>query len=228
MSDRQYYQVHYQEYFQKTANLDSAFLNPLLKHLYPGCRVLDVGCGAGRDLLYLKKMGFVPTGFERSAGLAELARSHSGCPVIEGDFNTYNFGALAADAIVMSGSLVHTHPSGLVKTLSNILNAFAADRRLPQIAYLSLKEGCGSRIDPDGRRFYYWNEGTLCQTLKTIGLVCLEMKRSASADGKGKTWLGFITQFICDSSPQFRRNKGCGNLFPGTACETLPPEKPDP
>jgi len=35
--------------------------------------VLDVGCGSGRDLLWMKKWNFEVIGFERSPGFAELA-----------------------------------------------------------------------------------------------------------------------------------------------------------
>jgi len=38
-----------------------------------------VGCGSGRDLLWMKKQDFDVIGFERSPGLAELARENAGC-----------------------------------------------------------------------------------------------------------------------------------------------------
>jgi len=34
----------------------------------------ELGCGSGRDLLWLKNRGFHVIGFERSPGLAELCR----------------------------------------------------------------------------------------------------------------------------------------------------------
>ena len=40
--------------------------------------VLDIGCGSGRDLKWLRERGFSVTGFERSKGLAALARRHAG------------------------------------------------------------------------------------------------------------------------------------------------------
>ncbi len=66
-----------------------------------------MGCGSGRDLLWLKERGFKVMGFERSEGLAELARKNSGCEVIEGDFETFDFSPLSFDAVIASGSLVH-------------------------------------------------------------------------------------------------------------------------
>ena len=87
-----YYNENHKEYFDRTFSLDpSSFLAPLAERLSNGAMVLDVGCGSGRDLLWFKKKGFEVIGFEGSAGLAELAREHSGVEVIEGDFDTYDF-----------------------------------------------------------------------------------------------------------------------------------------
>ena len=52
----------------------SSFLQPFASHLAEGSLILDVWCGSGRDLLWLKNRGFKVIGFERSKGLAELAR----------------------------------------------------------------------------------------------------------------------------------------------------------
>ncbi|MBW2612111.1 MAG: methyltransferase domain-containing protein, partial [Deltaproteobacteria bacterium] len=76
--EEDYYQRHFLEYHTQTFNVDPAsFLEPLTKYLQPGDRILDVGCGSGRDLLWFKNRGFVATGFERSAGLARLARQNT-------------------------------------------------------------------------------------------------------------------------------------------------------
>ncbi len=86
-----YYKENPREYFERTFSIDpSSFLGPVAGRLSNGAMVLDVGCGSGRDLFWFKNKGFEVIGFERSAGLAKLAREHSGAEVREGDFETYD------------------------------------------------------------------------------------------------------------------------------------------
>jgi SAM-dependent methyltransferase len=46
-----------------------------LRDLSPGARVLEVGCGDGRFLAFLRHAGFTPTGIEASPARAALARA---------------------------------------------------------------------------------------------------------------------------------------------------------
>ena len=187
-----YYCRHYRTYRDETVAIDPApFLGIFARHLSPGDSVLDVGCGSGRDLLWLQQKGLVVTGFERSPGLAGLARKHAGCRVVEGDFHTHDFAPLAVDAILMTGALVHVPHDRLPGVLGNILRALnpASPRR---IVYLSLKEGEGSATDNRGRTFYFWQETDLVDLLSSLGMEPLDFKRSLSADGTGQPWLGFV------------------------------------
>jgi SAM-dependent methyltransferase len=77
---------------------------PLVEHLTPGSKVLDAGCGSGRDMLWLTERGFNCTGLERSPELAALAREHSGLPVIEADFETFDFSRMNMDAVLLIGA----------------------------------------------------------------------------------------------------------------------------
>ena len=198
-----YYQDHYEIYHQRTFSIDPApFLVPFVKGLTAGARVLDIGCGSGRDLCWLKKHGFVATGFERSAGLAAIARRLSGCPVIEGDFENFDFSTLTTDAVLLCGSLVHVPHDRLPRILKRICRSMAGafhpsagckqtyDSSHPLI-YLSLKEGDGDCTSSDGRRFYLWRDHQLRQTLTTAGFHIIRFSRSDSAMGNKDVWLSY-------------------------------------
>ena len=49
--------------------------------------------------------GFKVMGFERSKGLAKLARKNSGCEVIEGDFETFDWQVLQLN--LLTGKFFH-------------------------------------------------------------------------------------------------------------------------
>ena len=122
-----YYQQNFRTYHEKTFFVDSAsFLTPFAEKLKPGATILDIGCGSGRDLLWLKKRGFKVIGFDSSPGLASLAGKNASCEVIEGDFETFDFSGLQADGLLFSGSLVHIEHDKLASLLENITNVTQA------------------------------------------------------------------------------------------------------
>jgi SAM-dependent methyltransferase len=186
-----YYQKNFREYFDKTFHIDpSPFLTPVVQRLSPGDTILDVGCGSGRDLLWLKNRGFSAIGFEGSPGLAELARENIGCPVIEGNFEHYDFSPLSVDSILLSGSLVHIPHCELQKVIGNIFAALNPGG----ISFLSLKEGCGTKTDAEGRLFYLWEDEDLQRIFASLHLDVLDFSRQVSVMGTGEVWLGYMVK----------------------------------
>jgi SAM-dependent methyltransferase len=198
-----YYQTHYKEYHERTFSIDpSSYLEPFAERLAPGCRILDIGCGSGRDLLWLKNRGFQITGFERSPGLAGIAREMTECTVIEDDFESYDFSGLSTDAILASGSLVHLPHHRLSPVIQNFIKAIkktqGPGKRPPESdqpqahLYISLKEGTGNRTDKKGRVFYLWQAEELSVLFGKLGFSVLDFSRTESAMETGKIWLGYV------------------------------------
>lgn len=184
-----YYQQHSQAYHIRTFSIDPAsFLNPLVKHLTPGAMILDVGCGSGRDLKWLEDRGFRVTGFERSPGLAALARENVGCTVIEGDFENYDFSLHQADALLLCGALVHIPHERFGAVFKNILKALNQGGRL----LISLKEGSGANVNGEGRTFYYWQRAELEAIFVNRGLKVLEFNTNVSRINQRDTWLSYV------------------------------------
>jgi len=195
-----YYQKHYKAYCRKTFSIDpSSFLEPLRKHLEPGCSILDIGCGSGRDMLWLKNKGFSVSGFERSAGLAALARQNTGSNVIEGDFETFDFSDVPSDAILFAGSLVHVPH----EKLPQVFKQAVAGLRPGGKVLLSLKQGNGTGTDELGRVFYYWQERDLEALFQQFGFSILEFSRQVSKVNARDIWLGYVleTYLLTQPSP---------------------------
>ncbi|MCP3951994.1 MAG: class I SAM-dependent methyltransferase, partial [Desulfobacterales bacterium] len=142
-------------------------------------------------LLWLKNRGYAAIGFERSPGLADQARAHAGCPVIEGDFAGFNFTDLTFDALLVSGALVHLQARQLADVLDNLLKAL----NNPGWVFLSLKAGQGQRTDQWGRTFHLWQKQDLERLLERRGLKILDFSRSVSAAGTGEPWLGYVLAY---------------------------------
>jgi SAM-dependent methyltransferase len=49
-------------------------------------KILDFGCGPGRDLKYFSTLGHVAVGLDGSAEFCKMAREYSGCDVLNQNF----------------------------------------------------------------------------------------------------------------------------------------------
>ena len=189
MKTSDFYQKKYKAYHEKTFSIDpSSFLEPLVKKLSAEAFILDVGCGSGRDLLWIKKQGFEGIGFERSPGLAQLARENVGCEVIDGDFETYDFSLFLFDAIILVGALVHIPYERFSKVFENITSSISKHG----IILITLKEGSEVRTDSDGRTFYLWQDEKARRVFDTLGLTVCDVSKSVSKTGSNDVWMSYI------------------------------------
>ncbi len=191
MTSRKYYHTHAQSYFEQTFGVDpSSFLLPLVKYLEPGAHVLDIGCGAGRDMLWLQSKGFSCTGLDSSPTLAELARQHTGLSVIEADFEVFEFQGMCMDALLLVGALVHVPHQDFKPIFHPMLNAL---KPLGHVL-VTMKQGRGTEIRADERFFYLWQKEELMRTFRDCGLKCLEYFAQQSKIRPTDTWMGFVLQ----------------------------------
>jgi SAM-dependent methyltransferase len=81
----------------------------LLRHINSPApfTVLDFGCGPGRDLHTFTALGHHAVGLEGSPTLAEMARAHSGCEVLEQSFLALDLPDAHFDGVFANASLFH-------------------------------------------------------------------------------------------------------------------------
>ena len=70
-----YYTANAQDLAQRYESVASSLAPHFPSALVPGGRVLDIGCGSGRDLVELHKLGFQPYGLDGTKELVELAQT---------------------------------------------------------------------------------------------------------------------------------------------------------
>lgn len=186
-----FYNIKASTYFEQTVAVDPhGFLGPFADLLLPGSRVLDVGCGSGRDLLWLSRRGYLVKGLERSSKLAELARKHAGCEVVVGDFESWDFVECPVEGILLVGALVHTPHEDLGRVLRHISRGLVQTGKI----LLTLKEGEGSSKSTDGRVFYLWQDLNVRGLLKDLGFNILHFDRLRSALRKEDVWLTYVLE----------------------------------
>ncbi len=121
---------HYDEravaFWEGTRDHDvSQNIAALLRHIRgePPFRMLDFGCGPGRDLVALRELGHDPIGVEGSPALAAMARGHSGCEVWEQNFLALNLPGEYFDGIFANASLFHVPRAQLPRVLGELRDA---------------------------------------------------------------------------------------------------------
>lgn len=148
MNNEDYYRQNAQRFFTDTASVDmSALYPPFIDCLPPGARILDAGCGSGRDVKAFSEMGFIVEAFDASAELVALARQLSGKPVEQMRFQDVD-AVERYDGIWCCASLLHVSQA----ELPGVMTKLAIALKPGGVEYLSFKYGRGER-EKDGRRF---------------------------------------------------------------------------
>jgi len=113
-------------------------------------RILDIGCGGGRDLRAFRAFGFDCIGMDPSPHLAKIAAEFSACEVVVSRAQDLSL-VEEFDGIWACASLLHIARSELPLTLVRVRNALKSGG----VLFLSMQEGRGSAVAADGR-FYEW------------------------------------------------------------------------
>lgn len=163
MSSVGYYDENADRFFRDTVNADMTALQHRFAELLPvGGRVLDAGCGSGRDAKAFAAMGFDVVAFDASAEMVRRAQVHTGLEVLQMTFAEVSW-QQEFDGIWASASLLHVPRAQMVEICCRLRDAIVPGGLL----YVSFKHGVADRF-VDGRTFTDMDEALMGELVARI------------------------------------------------------------
>ena len=193
MSTIDYYNENAKEYFEKTYNADMTIQYELfLKYLDKKGKILDLGCGSGRDTLYFKKLGYEVEAIDGSKELCELATHYTGINVKCMKFNELNVVDIY-DGIWACSSLVHISKKELIEVLKKIKIALKKEG----ILYVALKSGEGEET-LNGRYFSYIEKEEFEKIINKLDFKLIDFLSAKSVTNKEekRVWNSYILKKV--------------------------------
>jgi SAM-dependent methyltransferase len=163
----------------------------LLKQLrgVPPYRLLDFGCGPGRDLKFFKDLGHETIGLEGAENFVEHARAYSGCDVWQQDFLRLNLPSEHFDGIFANAALFHVPSQELPRILEELWMALKIDG----VLFSSNPRGENQEGWNGGRYGVYYDWSRWSQLVTVAGFRAItHYYRPAGLPREQQPWLASV------------------------------------
>lgn len=191
MNTLDYYNKNSEEYFNSTLNVDMTnTYKEFLKLVPEGGKILDLGCGSGRDSRNFMKLGYEVTAVDGSKELAKKASALLGKEVIASTFEELELKE-KFHGIWACASLLHIKREDLKTVLNNLYNNLEDNG----VFYMSFKYGEKEYVDDKNRYFNCFTDESIISFINEntkfniLGLYITEDKLGRVNEVK---WLNLI------------------------------------
>ena len=159
-----------------------------MSHLPEGARILDLGCGSGRDTLAFRDLGYDVVAVDGSEGMCRVAERNTGMLVRRLMFSDLDYES-EFDGVWACASLLHLPTDQLVEVMKKVRKALKPGG----VLYVSFKEGefSGKR---DGRFYTDLTEDGVRELVKEPGFEILDLW--SNMDCRGTTWKNALVSRI--------------------------------
>ena len=185
-----YYNKEADVFFENTVSVDFSKIQEMfLKHIKPGGRILDLGCGSGRDSRAFLERGYEVVAVDGSRELAKIAGAYIGQEVIVADFREFEPEG-TFDGIWACASLLHL----LREEIAAVMRRMAAHLAEGGCFYASFKYG-EFQGERNGRHFTDMTEESFKVLLREApGLIIEELFTSGDvrANRESEKWLNVL------------------------------------
>lgn len=164
-----------------------------LAQIGPGAGILDVGCGAGRDMAWMEARGARATGVDLSAGMLAEARRKVRGPLLQMDMRRLNFPAARFGGVWCTASLLHLPRREAPDALREMRRVLVPDG----ILFLGIQEGAGEGWEtapydvPVDRFFARYQMEEATAMVSRAGFVVLACHRTAAGS---RHWLQILAR----------------------------------
>ncbi len=187
-------------YIKITQKFDLHYLNVFIDHL-KGKRILDLGCGPGRDVKTFNQKGFFVTGLDLSKEMLKRAKALTYTdpqPIFVAGSMLHlpeYFQANSFDGIWASASLLHIRKTDIDHVLEGMKNILCNHG----IAMISLKAGTGTQLvdedkygKPMKREFTFWDKEEFINKIQPFGFKLISYENEESRSNKKFRFHNFI------------------------------------
>lgn len=185
----EYYNTNADEFYESTVGADmSAQYAMFEKRLYAGARILDCGCGSGRDSKYFIDRGYEVVAIDGSEELCKKASELTGLDVKNVLFQDINY-VDEFDGIWACASILHVPIEELLDVLKGLTRAL----KDCGVLYVSFKLG-DFHGERNGRYFTDLTEESFEQLISDLSELVIQEK-AISTDvrpGRDESWLNAV------------------------------------
>ena len=175
-------------YAAKTFSADISDSRDRFVRLMPeGARILDLGCGSGRDTVAFRELGFSVEPVDGSEGMVAQAERNTGAPVRHLLFRDLDYED-EFDGVWACSTLLHVHSD----ELPDIIGKVRRSLRDGGVFYLSFKKGTFEGMR-DGRYFHDMEADGVRALAESAGFAVLEVWESSELSRR-QVWVNALVR----------------------------------
>ncbi len=190
----EYYEKNASAFIDATLGADvSELYEPFERFLAPGCRILDLGCGSGRDSRYFSEKGYDIVAIDPSKAMCEQTRAVANVPVFQMKAEEMDF-LDEFDGVWACASLLHVPREQQEHTLRLIGKTL----KTGGVCYCSWKYGEQDRV-AGGRPFTDLTEAsfrTILEKIPEIEEIDVWITQDVRSDRQEQKWLNGLVRKV--------------------------------
>lgn len=185
-----YYDNNNQQYFDISFGFDmNNFYDRFLSHgVVDGGKILDAGCGVGRDTKNFIERGYQVSSFDGSQKMVDFCNQVPGANCIKSDFIDIKYPSKEFDGIWCCASLLHLPTEAFDLAINNLTESLN-DKG---VFYFSIKQLENGYFFDGERHFYNPGEQHIIDLFESHGLTLTDSYKTGKQNDPAQTFISYI------------------------------------